>query len=66
MKIEVVLKIVQRKKPCLWGEKKTKQNQNKTLTMENILCQTMQEASAEMISVTLEQQSTIKVTCQQG
>lgn len=34
--------------------------------MENILCQTMQEASAEMISVTLEQQSTIKVTCQQG
>lgn len=66
MKIEVVLKTVQPKKPCLWGEKKTKQNQNKTLSMENILCQTMQEASAEMISVTLEQQSTIKVTCQQG
>lgn len=34
--------------------------------MEDILCQTMQEASAEMVSVTLEQQSIIKVTFQQG
>lgn len=34
--------------------------------MENILCQAMQEASAEMDSVTLEQQSIIKVTFQQG
>lgn len=64
MKIGVV-KIVQLKKPCLWKTKQTNK-QNKTPTMENILCQNMQETGAEMVCVTLEQQSIIKVAFQQG